>query len=181
MNQEIWLREFLTNYKIIAIDGNFAEVGVANGRSAKVIADFVSDLKTLYLFDTFEGIPYHDKEKDNFHRKGDFSKCTFSNILKVFEGYKNKVSIIKGIFPQTASFLCADKFCFVNIDVDVYQSTKDCLNFFYPKVVGGGFIIFLDDYLHPNCEGVRLAADEFLNDKSEVWQFYNCITYLRKA
>ena len=181
LDQYIWLQEFLTVHNVIDIKGDFAEVGVAVGGSAKVIADFVFNDKMLYLFDTFEGMPYHDEEKDNFHRKGDFSKCHIQIVENLLRNYQDNVSIIKGIFPQTASFMPASTFCFVNIDVDVYQSTRDCLEFFYPKMAKGGFIIILDDYGHPHCDGTRLAADEFIKDKPETWQFYNCIAYIEKA
>ena len=46
----------------------------------------------------------------------------------------------------------------VHVDVDLYQSTKDCLEFFYPRMVIGG-IIMIDDY--PYLNGVKIAVNEF--------------------
>jgi hypothetical protein len=53
------------------------------------------------------------------------------------------------------------------IDVDIYQSTLDSLNFFYPKMLKGGFMFF-DDYMGKNTPGVKKALDEFLIDKKEI-------------
>ena len=73
----------------------------------------------------------------------------------------------KGFFPDTAGPVADNKFCLVHVDVDIYQSVRDCLEFFYPRLVSGGFMVF-DDYEGKNCPGVRKAIDEFLVDKPEV-------------
>ncbi|PIZ94190.1 hypothetical protein COX84_05420 [Candidatus Micrarchaeota archaeon CG_4_10_14_0_2_um_filter_49_7] len=50
-----------------------------------------------------------------------------------------------------------------HIDVDLYQSTVDCLNFFYPRMQAGGVIISHDAHLG----GVNKAFEEFFKDKPE--------------
>ena len=47
---------------------------------------------------------------------------------------------------------------------DTYESTRSCLEFFYPRMNRGG-IILSHDYI--NAAGVRKAFDEFFSDKSE--------------
>jgi O-methyltransferase len=65
----------------------------------------------------------------------------------------------EGIFPETATGLEDETFAFVHLDADLYQSTLDGLNFFYPRLSPGGCII-VHDYNH-NWEGVTKAVDEF--------------------
>jgi len=43
--------------------------------------------------------------------------------------------------------------------VDIYQAVKDCIDWIYPRLVAGGFMIF-DDYGFPSCPGERRAVDE---------------------
>ena len=57
------------------------------------------------------------------------------------------------------------RFSFVHLDVDLYQSTLDCLNFFYPRLSLGGIIISHD---YTTAEGVDLAFDEFFSNKPET-------------
>jgi hypothetical protein len=73
--------------------------------------------------------------------------------------------IYKGVFPDTAAAIENKKFCLVNLDVDIYKSTKDSLSFFYPRMVRGGVIIS-HDY---DCgKGVTKAFKEFFKDKPEI-------------
>jgi hypothetical protein len=52
----------------------------------------------------------------------------------------------------------------VHFDVDLYESTKACLEFFYPRMIVGGVMLSHDYSL---LAGVRKAVDEFLQDKPE--------------
>lgn len=69
------------------------------------------------------------------------------------------IIIKKGFFPDTAEDI-EDTFCFVHLDMDIYQSTMDGLQFFWPKMVEQG-VIMLDDYHNDHCPGVKKAVDEF--------------------
>ena len=154
-----------------SLDGDFAEVGVYKGGSAEIIAKNKNENKNLYLFDTFEGMPEVNVNADNFHKKNDFNDTSYSDVCLGLECYKN-VFIYKGLFPNEHGDKIKDKkFCLVHIDVDIYKSYIDCLNFFYTKMVDGGIII-LDDYASPNCKGAKLATDEFFADKPEkpIWE-----------
>ena len=61
-----------------------------------------------------------------------------------------------------------EKFCFVLIDLDLYKPTLEGLNFFYPKILRGGYL-FVHDYNSPesNYAGSR-AVNEFMQDKPEL-------------
>ena len=102
----------------------------------------------------------------DLHKKGDFKNTSLEGVQKIFEGEKN-VIFCKGFFPATVDKVHSDKFSFVYIDVDIYKSVLDSLNFFYPKLVTGGFMMF-DDYMGKNTPGVKKALDEFLKDKKEI-------------
>lgn len=73
--------------------------------------------------------------------------------------FPDKVIIKKGYFPETTTDI-EDSFCFVNLDVDIYESTKCGLTYFYPRMEKGG-IIMIHDYNNYDTPGVKKAIDEF--------------------
>lgn len=173
------LRAFMKLWNWDRLKGDFAEVGVYEGDSARVIVDFCPEGKLLFLYDTFEGIPYHNEFFDNYHRQGDMPRSK-SLALDKLKSFTKIVRVVPGIFPDSAASQATRQFCFANIDVDVYRSTKDCLDFFYPKLVKDGILMIQDDYKHVNTQGVTLAADGFIKNKTEKWEFFSDIAYLIK-
>lgn len=145
------------------LKGEIAEVGVYKGGSAKMICRATK--KKVHLFDTFEGIPsvseYDKKQMGGHFQVGDFNSGT--GVMRQF--LNENCKIYKGIFPQdTSKWIEKKRFSFVHLDVDVYKSTKESLEFFYPRMVKGGIILSHD---YPNSLGVKKAFDEFFKDKEE--------------
>ncbi len=143
------------------IEGSVAELGVYKGDFAAVMNELFPDRK-LYLFDTFEGFDARDimieKGKSFSDASQDFSNTSIEEVIRKMK-YKENVIIKKGYFPDTALDI-EDKFCFVSIDVDLYQPTKEGLEFFYSKLVKGGYI-FVHDFNNSGYKGVRQAVYEF--------------------
>jgi len=151
------------------LPGNIAEVGVYKGGSAEIIAEKKLPKKKLFLFDTFCGMPETSPE-DNYHKKGNFSDTSYEAVLSGMKKFEN-VHVFKGVFPEENSDVVAsESFCMVHIDVDIYKSYMDCLNFFWPRLVKNGIMIF-DDYHEKSCLGAKKAVDEFFVDKIEkpIW------------
>lgn len=146
------------------VDGSMAEVGVYQGGSAKIICEAKGD-KELHLFDTFTGLPTVTDKDTHFGIKhwkdNEFDNTSEDRVKKFLSNYKN-VFLHKGRFPDTANPIKNLKFSFVHLDVDLYESTKNCLDFFYPLLVAGG-IMLTHDY---HTEGVKSAFAEFLSDKN---------------
>ena len=83
----------------------------------------------------------------------------------LLSGFKS-IHYYKGWIPVRFHEVAELKFSFVHIDVDLYQPTKDSIEFFYNKLSRGG-ILLSDDYGSVWCPGAKLAFDEFLQDKPE--------------
>lgn len=111
------------------IEGDIAEVGVYKGSSAKIIAEATN--KEIHLFDTFEGLP----ESDGQFKKGEY-KSSYEDV-KNYLNYPN-VHIYRGLFPETARPIKDRKFSLVHLDVDIYSSTLQGLEFFWPRMSWGG-------------------------------------------
>ncbi len=152
--------------KVEHIKGDIAEIGVYKGGSARIICE-VKNNKSLYLFDTFEGLPETNKKYDKV-RKGTFCETSLKNV-KTYLSKFNNVNIYKGLFPECINKYSniPNEFSFVNLDVDIYKSTLDSLEFFYPKMNKHG-IILSHDYHDFNFPGVKKAFDEFFADKPEM-------------
>ncbi|EOJ7961109.1 TylF/MycF/NovP-related O-methyltransferase, partial [Campylobacter coli] len=157
-----FLESFAKECKIKNLDGNVAELGVFQGEFAKKINEFFPN-RTLYLFDTFEGFDERDlKSETNDVKENGIGHLNDTSIEIVMNKmlYPKNVIIKKGWFPESAVGLDNEKFCFVNIDTDLYDSILSGLEYFYPKMVRGG-IILIHDYYSLGYIGVRQAVSEF--------------------
>lgn len=145
------------------LEGDMAEVGVYQGGSAKIICE-AKEKNRLHLFDTFSGLPpVSDKDTHfgtKFWKDNEFNNTSEEKVKKYLSKYEN-VLLYKGKFPETSEPIRESRFSFVHLDVDLYQSTRDCLEFFYPRLVKGG-IILTHDY-HSN--GVQTAFKEYFQNK----------------
>ena len=77
----------------------------------------------------------------------------------------DNVFFYKGIFPQTSGPVKDKVFSLVNLDVDCYESTKQCLEFFYSRMSPGG-ILLSHDYI--TAPGVKKAFDDFFEGKPKL-------------
>jgi len=143
------------------IEGAIAEVGTFNGASAKLIS-MAKGSKPLYVFDSFEGLPPTEEIDAKHFHKGQF-QSNFDVVKKYLSEFEG-VHIYKGFFPQNNSEVVKDlKFSFVHLDVDLYDSTLKCVEFFYERLSKGGCILTHDYY----AEGVYKAYNEFFENKPE--------------
>lgn len=130
--------------------------------------------KTLYGFDSFEGFPDSiatDIQLGGAHleykRPGGMNQTSrglVANKARLF-GLKN-VRIVEGVFERTLPEYSGLSFSFVHLDCDTYDSYRECLTFFYPRVPRGGIILF-DEYNDPPWPGCNKAIDEYLAARPE--------------
>ena len=152
-----------------------AEVGVCEGGSAWFIRNLDME-RDFHLFDTFTGLPY----REEFNRKGKeanegkdyFPACDRLakplDVVKELFKDKPRMFFHQGIFPQDTGHHIEDmNFSLVHLDVDLYKSMKDCMEFFYPRMVKGGALIMHDFYEPRFGNEIQLAVLEFLRDKPE--------------
>ena len=178
------------------IPGAFVECGVWRGGSMKLVAHvlhFLGDTKrTLFLYDTFEGMTEPDPEVDvdfsgnaaandwrQVQRRG--VKWAYAPVEEVHKiiatsGYPmNMVKFVKGRVEETIPGTIPVSIALLRLDTDWYSSTKHEMEHLYPKLSSQGILI-LDDYGH--YQGARRAVDEYLSklDKKPLLQRvdYSC-------
>jgi len=121
----------------------------------------------LYLFDSFQGLPKANPEKDkSFWRESMFNDTSSEAVTRVLSEFRHVVDIRKGWIPDTFVGLDNNRYAFVHADVDLYQSNLDCCEYFYPRLVAGGVMLF-DEYAFAAARGEKDAVDEFFSDKPE--------------
>lgn len=147
------------------VKGQVAEAGVFQGETARFINVLFPDRK-LYLFDTFEGFNKKDQENDDarnmFNEKLDFTDTSEKVVLDRMHYVKNCI-VKKGWFPQSAVGV-EDTFAFVRLDMDLYDPIYAGLNFFYPRMEKGGYIV-VHDCRSKNFDGARKALIDFCKEK----------------
>jgi O-methyltransferase len=143
-------------------EGDMAEVGTFQGGSAKMICEAKGD-RPLHLFDTFEGLPAVAREDGNVHKPHQYA-CSLESVRGYLSHYP-RVSFYKGRFPETSPPVAGLRFSFAHFDVDLYESTLACLEFFYPRMIPGGVMLSHD---YSILSGVRAAFEKFLFDKPEA-------------
>lgn len=146
------------------LPGDFAEVGVSCGGSARMICEAKQD-KRMHLFDTFSGLPEAGENDRGVFRKHQYA-CSLEEVQRYLGAFSN-VFFHRGLFPGSARGVAEVEnaiYSFVHFDVDLYEATRACLEFFYPRMHPGGIMITHDYSL---LAGVKQAFDEFVRDKAE--------------
>ena len=163
---ELW--QLVQKVQSLNTDAAVLEVGVWRGGTAGIMAQQLSNLKstaTLYLADTFTGVAKAGIN-DRLYKGGehsDTSQQIVEHVLKNKSEYLH-YKILKGIFPEDTAHAIkeSEEFGLCHIDVDVYESAKDILEWVWVKLIPGGVVVF-DDYGFHSCTGVTKLVDEYRN------------------
>jgi len=152
------------------IPGDFAELGVFKGRTAKLIHYYAPE-RTLHLFDTFAGFDPRDIASENRKTtrqpaQGQFADTSVEGVLGYISPLRDTVCIHAGFFPESVPAQNADlRYSLVHLDADLYAPILSGLNYFYPRMSPGGLILIHDFNAWP---GARTAVTEFFHDKPEI-------------
>jgi len=175
------------------LDGDFVECGVAAGSQVAAMYRACSS-KKIWLFDSFEGIPLASKYDTTQPGIGVISHdvngylLTTSGITAVsIEQVKQHFAewnvndenfeYVQGWFEETLTLNKIEKISLLRLDGDLYNSTKVCLEYLYPKVVDGGWVI-IDDYGLTGC--FKAVHEYFGNFKFKIVQNTKTVIYFQK-
>lgn len=150
--------------QVSSLGGSWAELGVYRGGSAGILSAASRGEKDIYLFDTFAGLPGPDAAHDPYWIAGELRADVTEIIALKLPG----VQLVPGQFPGSVGGLRSDvRFSLVHVDVDLAESTRAACEWFYPRMVPGGVLVF-DDYGNVLCPGVRESVDEYFANRQEV-------------
>ncbi len=122
--------------------------------------------KTLWLYDSFEGLPAKTREDNS--AAGDAFQAgellvTKREVIEKFKKMGLKLPKIKKAFFDDLDIIydIPEKISYAFLDGDLYQSIKTSLNLVSNKMSQGGVII-VHDYNNPELPGSARAVDEWL-------------------
>lgn len=172
------------------VPGIFVECGVASGAQIGAMQDVMiqeKNVRWIYGFDSFQGIPLASKDDDvqpgiganpnvPYNDESELlkssgvtvhSKQSVRNTLnRWFNNQANNIILVEGWFQHTLEpykqvIQQLGGISLLRLDGDLYESTKVSLQHLFPLLNDGGILI-VDDWLLTGC---RKACDEvFLNN-----------------
>lgn len=140
------------------LNGEYWDVGCHSGGSSAIMK-FAAPERPIRMFDSFDGLP-SGSAKDKNNEPGRFA-IKFDEIMHMLG------PVHAGWVPETFKGLEDSEIALAHVDLDLYQSTKDALEFVGPRIVPGGIIV-IDDYGSDGWSGVSQAVDEFLSNDFTV-------------
>ncbi len=162
------------------VEGDVVECGVWRGGSMAAVARTLVSLdnfeRSLYLFDTFEGMPppgaldvnFEGEVAEDLYRErngrgggSDWCRASEEEVSRVLAacGYdESKIHLVKGRVEETIPSRAPERISILRLDTDWYESTLHELEHLFPRLARGGVVI-IDDYGH--WRGARRATDEF--------------------
>lgn len=155
------------------VSGDVAEAGVDYGDCSWIINEVFPERK-FYLYDTFSGFDQHDIEIEKHHQYTSIEFFESANYFKrtQFKTSEEQIEYVqkrlkhpanavfkKGYFPETAREDENNLFAFVSLDMDLYQPILSGIEFFYPRLNKGGYMM-IHDYNHREFHGIKKAVAE---------------------
>lgn len=146
-----------------SLSGSIVEVGVWRGGTGAVIAAAARAAgvtEPVYLCDTFEGV-VKAGASDPYYKGGEHADTSEDHVRSLLRSLGlDNARTVRGIFPDEGAATVGDgpvRFC--HVDVDVYDSARDILEWVWPRLCVGGAVVF-DDYGFTPTPGVTRLVDE---------------------
>lgn len=157
------------------LTGGLIEIGAWKGGTGAIIAKKAKSIgiaDPVYLCDTFDGVVKAGVH-DTLYKGGEHADTSHHIVetLMCRQLALDNVKILKGIFPEQTSHLIEEKvFRFCHIDVDVYQSAKDIMDWIWDRMVIGGIVVY-DDYGFVGCDGITKYVEEQKFDDDRLFLY----------
>jgi O-methyltransferase len=156
----------------LPIEGLVAECGCYRGLSSHLLCSTLKSANAGFdgggyrIFDSFQGLSAWRPEDtiedtspdaDMLRRLGPGHFAASVHEVKAALAGFPRIEFFPGWIPQAFPDELGARYRFVHVDVDLYQPTRDSLEYFYPRLATGGILV-CDDY---NWPGARKAIESF--------------------
>lgn len=131
------------------VPGDLVEFGVAAGGWLKMMLDHMeakSQVRRTWGFDSFEGLPAPDTERDSHGwEAGQFANAK-DVVLRTLKGStRPHLSLVQGWFSDSLKTEAAEsikEIAYAKVDGDLYESAVDCLAFLKGRLSNGAVLMF---------------------------------------
>jgi O-methyltransferase len=150
------------------VPGDIMEIGVYRGGTLYRLARHLearhrAEMKgrALIGIDTFEGHPYISEKDPAHHFKGRFADTSYEAVAHAMRRFEF-VRLLKGECGEVCAGMPeTQRFCLLNLDVDIYDSYVRAISYAFPRLSPGGVLI-CDEY---QGYGHKAFIDEYFRDK----------------
>ncbi|MEJ0071130.1 MAG: TylF/MycF/NovP-related O-methyltransferase [Pseudomonadota bacterium] len=145
------------------LGGDIVEVGVWRGGTGCLIAARAQALQRpvkVFLCDTFKGV-VKAGDHDPGYKGGEHADTSADLVRQLAARLTlSNVTILEGVFPDDTGHMVADRrFALCHIDVDVYESAREVVEWVWPRLAVGGVVVY-DDYGFAGCDGITRLVNE---------------------
>lgn len=134
------------------------ECWVFRWATSYLILKNINSKKTHHIFDSFEGLSEPWDIDWSYWTKNNLT-CWLEIVKDNLKEFKN-AEYYKWWIPERFNEVKDLAFSFIHIDVDLYEPTKDSIEFFYERLEKW-WVLVCDDYGFSTCPGAKLAMDEY--------------------
>lgn len=157
------------------LNGDFAECGPYSGISSYYLA---KNCKTnLHLFDSWQGVSKLTNFDNLIYNELKFDKVSLEDTQYALNDFSN-IKYYKGWIPERFIEVENIKFSLVHIDLDIYEPTRDSIDFFWPKIVPGGIMIC--DWHDGVSTGVQKATLDYFNGIIDIEMHPEGVAVMRR-
>ncbi len=148
-----------------------AEIGAyAGGNALLALLYMTRHVRQLpfFILDSFGGFPEVSEHDPRSSKAGDYQlEIPFQSVLDTFSTFPN-AHVIKGAVPESFEQLDTNnQYGLVFYDCDLYRPAKHTFEYFWDRIIPGGYLLVHDYYTEAGgFEGVRRATDEFFGAQS---------------
>ena len=155
------------------VEGDFLEVGVWRGGSGCLLGLATRHTgRRVFLADTFSGV-VKVGQQDTCYKGGEHADTSVEQVRMLLRSNGlEQVQVLMGVFPEHNAEQVGERISLLHIDVDVYDSARDILQWAMPRLVPGAVVVF-DDYGFYGCEGVTRMVNEFVIGRSNFRFIHN--------
>lgn len=149
----------------LKVPGDFLEAGVWRGGAVILMRALLDAYqikgRRVFAADSFSGIPLNtnavndpvDKWRDRWAATLEEVRQNIARLGLLDE----KIVFTPGYFADSLASLANERFALIRLDSDSYDSVQTSLEYLYPLLSRGGFII-IDDWHLPGC---RMAVEDY--------------------
>lgn len=152
------------------VGGDFVEFGIFEGAWINLLYQMTEaaglENRRVIGFDSFQGLSAPHPEHDtSFWQEGMYAAGLEKVRGNVKAAKRPRISLIEGFFsdslPRKES-QALGPFAFARIDCDIYEPTKECLEYLGPRLSHGAILVF-DDWTHDFEKGEGRAFIEWVD------------------
>lgn len=170
-----WNLSFAINYALSFVKSdefNLVECGVADGLSALfVLKEMESKSKnySMHLYDSWDDMRKEVLLESELSSMGRYKNLNIEITRKNLQEFSSRLVWHQGYVPDTFDKQpkSPESIVYLHIDLNSAKATTSTLDFFFPKLVTGGVMIF-DDYGSMGHPDTKLVVDQFFSDKAGI-------------